>query len=197
MGRNGTLPHVAFVDPKFINEDSGTSADDHPHADIRNGQAFLNMIYNAVVSSPAWPQTILVINYDEWGGFFDHVPPTAAPIPLADRKAGNQDGLRGFRVPNFIISPWTPRGTVGHGLYDHTSVLRMIEWRWDLPPLTVRDATANNLANLLDFTQTNLEAPAFDVPPGPFGGECPPTPSIPNKWDGLRQLAKRYGFTTF
>lgn len=192
----GTLPHVAFVDPKFINEATGTSADDHPFADIRDGQAFLNMIYDAVVSSPAWPYTVLVINYDEWGGFFDHVPPTAAPIPRADQLAGNQDGLRGFRTPNFIISPWTPRGAVGHGLYDHTSILRMIEWRWDLLPLTVRDATANNLANLLDFTQTNLEAPAFDVAEGPFGQECASTSSISNEWDRLRQLARSYGFPT-
>lgn len=67
--RAGTLPHVAYVDPKFINNTAGTSWDDHPHADIRHGQAFLATIYNAVVSSPAWPHTILVINYDEWGGF--------------------------------------------------------------------------------------------------------------------------------
>jgi len=112
----GTLPHVAFVDPKFAVEDAGTSGDDHPHADIRDGQAFLNGIYNAVVQSPAWPQTVLVISYDEWGGFFDHVPPLAAPIPLATGRAGDTDGLRGFRVPNLIISPWTPRGAVGHGL---------------------------------------------------------------------------------
>src|SRR5262249_27569408 len=127
--RAGTLPHVAYVDPKFINNTAGTSWDDHPHADIRNGQAFLATIYHAVVSIAPWPHTILVINYDEWGGFFDHVPPSAAPIPESDQQAGNEDGLRGFRVPLFIISPWTPRGTVGHGLYDHTSVLRMIEWQ--------------------------------------------------------------------
>ncbi|HEX9868615.1 MAG TPA: alkaline phosphatase family protein [Candidatus Tectomicrobia bacterium] len=192
----GTLPHVAFVDPKFVHEAHGTSWDDHPHADIRNGQAFVNLIYEAVVTSPNWPNTVLVINYDEWGGFFDHVPPTAAPIPPADQAAGNQDGLRGFRVPTFIVSPWTPRGTVGHGLYDHTSVLRMIEWRWDLPPLTVRDATANNLADLLDFSHTQLEAPAFAVPGITLHQVCPVTPSVPNPWERLRQLARRSGFLT-
>src|SRR5581483_6489305 len=71
----GTLPAVAFVDPRFIEESSGTSGDDHPHADIRNGEAFLNLVYAAVTRGPAWDHTVLVINFDEWGGFFDHVPP--------------------------------------------------------------------------------------------------------------------------
>ena len=64
----GTLPHVSFVDPRFIGEDIGITNDDHPHADIRNGQAFLNAIYRAVTTSPNWASTVLVINYDEWGG---------------------------------------------------------------------------------------------------------------------------------
>lgn len=128
------------------------------------------------------------------GGFFDHVPPSAAPMPASDRRAGNQDGLRGFRVPLFIISPWTPRGTVGHGLYDHTSILRMIEWRWNLPPLSVRDATANNLADLLDFTQKNLAAPTFDVPGGTIHQACPSPPAAASQWEPLRQLARSYGF---
>jgi phospholipase C len=190
----GTLPLVAFVDPKLLGENIGTSIDDHPYADIRNGQVFLNSIYNAIVQSPAWPQTILVISYDEWGGFFDHVPPAPAPVPLASRRAGDTDGLRGFRVPNFIISPWTPRGVVGHGLFDHTSVLRMIEWQWHLRPLTIRDATAANLADLLDFSTTNLDAPVFDVPAGPFGARCPLPAAPPSEWEGLRALAQQYGF---
>jgi phospholipase C len=184
------------VDPKFLGAALGTSWDDHPHADIRNGQAFVNLIYEAVVTSPNWPNTVLVITYDEWGGFFDHVPPPAAPMPPADQAAGHRDGLRGFRVPAFLISPWTPRGTVGHGLYDHTSVLRLIEWRWDLPPLTVRDATANNLADLLDFSHPRLEAPAFAVPGLTWPQLCPDLPSVQSPWDGLRHLARSVGFFT-
>jgi phospholipase C len=167
----GTLPHVSFVEPQFLGEDLGLSNDDHPHADIRNGEAFLNSIYEAVTNSPNWPHTVLIINFDEWGGFFDHVPPALAPIPPADAALGS-DGRRGFRVPALIISPWSPRHTVAHGLYDHTSVLKMIEWRWSLRPLTVRDATANNLAEALDFTHVNLATPAFNVPPGPYAGIC-------------------------
>jgi phospholipase C len=92
----GTLPNVAFVDPSFIGEDVGTSNDDHPHADIRNGETFLNAIYRAVTLSPAWSRTVLVFNFDEWGGFFEHVSPPTAPIPPADQAAGNTDGLLGF-----------------------------------------------------------------------------------------------------
>jgi hypothetical protein len=112
---------------------------------------FLNAIYRAVTTSPVWSRTVLVFNFDEWGGFFEHVPPPTAPIPPADKLAGNTDGLLGFRVPCLLVSPFAPRERVSHVVCDHTSILRMIEWRWNLPPLTVPDATANNLATALDF----------------------------------------------
>ena len=192
----GALPSVAFVDPRFVDEDSGTSADDHPHADIRNGEAFMNSIYEAVTRSPSWSSTVLVFNYDEWGGFFDHVPPTAAPIPPADRAAGNADGLRGFRTPCIVVSPWAPRAHVASSLYDHTSILRMIEWRWRLAPLTVRDRTANNLAAELDFTRTTPQTvPHFDVPAGPFGSPCAVgSPAADTAWTNLLALAQSSGW---
>jgi phospholipase C len=175
---SGNLPHVAFVDPRFLGEASGTSDDDHPHADIRDGEAFLDLVYNAITTGPAWSKTLLVINFDEWGGFFDHVPPSAAPLPHADQVAGNADGLRGFRVPCLAISPWSRRGYVSHATLDHTSVLKLIEWRWELPPLSVRDQTATNLAVALDFEHPDLQAPRPVVPAGPFGVPCPSaTPS--------------------
>jgi phospholipase C len=193
----GTLPHVAFVDPRFIDEASGTSGDDHPHADIRTGEAFLNDVYRAVTTSPAWPRTALVFNYDEWGGFFEHVAPPTAPIPPADQAAGNADGLLGFRVPCVIVSPFAPRQSVSHVPFDHTSVLRMIEWRWNLPPLTVRDATASNLAQALDFGAPSLRAKQLSVAPGPFGGACPvvATPALEaDKWVQLRLMASTFGW---
>src|SRR2546423_7853992 len=94
----GTLPQVAFVDPAFLQEATGTGADDHPFNDVRAGEAFLNRIYAAVTASPAWARTILIINFDEWGGFFDHVAPTAGPIPAAGRAAGGA-GLPGLPTP--------------------------------------------------------------------------------------------------
>ncbi|MGI8965457.1 MAG: alkaline phosphatase family protein [Limisphaerales bacterium] len=171
----GTLPNVSFVEPRFFNESLGTSRDDHPHADIRNGEVFLNQVYQAVTLSPNWSNTVMVINFDEWGGFFDHVAPPTAPITPADQAVGNLDGRLGFRVPCLVISPWAKRGFVASGQYDHTSILNMIEWRWNLAPLTIRDQTAQNLAQVLDFSQTNYIAPQFIVPSGPFGVACPLT----------------------
>src|SRR5213596_4026984 len=201
----GTLPHVAFVDGSFLQELTGTGADDHPFCDVRAGEAMMNRIYRAVTQSPAWSRTVLVINFDEWGGFFDHVAPPVAPIPPADLAAGNADGRLGFRTPTLLISPFARRGQTSHAQYDHTSVLRMIEWRWGLDPLTVRDATANNLADELDFTQP-------DPTPGPvytvadvIGRFCPispteivtaagPSPGGRAYWRTLREVARRHGW---
>jgi phospholipase C len=155
----GSLPDVSFVDPRFLDEGSGSSGDDHPHADIRVGQQFVDSVYRAVTGGPSWSRTALVITYDEWGGFFDHVAPTTAPdvSPLT--------ALRGFRVPCLVISPWARRHHVDHRVYDHTSILRMIEWRWGLAPLTRRDAAARNLAEVLDLSGApNLYAPRWSVP---------------------------------
>jgi phospholipase C len=191
----GTLPRVSFVEPRFVGAALGLTNDDHPHADIRNGQAFLDMVYQAVTTSPNWGQTVMVVNYDEWGGFFDHVAPPFAAIPPADRAVGS-DGLMGFRVPAFVISPFARRGTVNHTLYDHTSVLKMIEWRWNLRPLTIRDKNANNLAESLDLSQRNLSAPVLGVPPGPFGELCGGIP-VPDKFDFLATIASNLGFPLF
>jgi phospholipase C len=182
----GTLPNVAFIDPRFEDESSGTSQDDHPHADIRNGEVFLNQIYDAVRNSPNWSKTLLIINFDEWGGFYDHVPPPLAPIPPATAAAGDTDGRLGFRVPCVVISPYARRNFIAHGQYDHTSILKMIEWRFGLPPLTVRDQTANNLAEILNLSSPDVTAPAFNVPTGPFGAPC--TPALPSPAMNLREL---------
>jgi len=157
---SGDLPEVAFVDPPFAGEDAGTSSDDHPHGDIRAGEAWLNQTYEAVVGGRDWKHTVLVIVFDEWGGFFEHVPPTEAP------DVDPAFALRGFRVPCVIVSPFARRGFVADGVYDHTSILRMIEWRWGLPALSVRDAQANNLADALDFSLKHRSvAPRYDVAP--------------------------------
>lgn len=188
----GSLPRFSMVDPRFIGEDIGITNDDHPHADIRNGEVFLNSIYEAVTSSPNWPNTILIINFDEWGGFFEHVPPPTRPPAPADAALGN-DGRLGFRVPCIVISPWSQNGVVAHGVYDHTSVLKLLEWRWQLRALTTRDANAPNLAAVLDFSRTNLEAPAFPVIPGIYDTQCPLIPGA-DKWTRLGELAGSIGF---
>ena len=156
--RAGTLPHVAYVEPKFTTPYVVYGNDDHPPTDMRAGQTLMNDVYNAVTSSPAWPRTLLVITYDESGGFFDHVPP--APGPDTDPKYA----LRGFRVPTLLISPYARRGHVDHTLYDHASILKLVEWRWGLAPLAPRDRHANNLAGALDFNRHDTHVPRFDVP---------------------------------
>ena len=87
-------PAVSFVDPRFTDEGSGTSGDDHPHADIRSGETFLAEVYNAVTTSPGWANTLLVINYDEWGGFYDHVAPGTAPDVERRRRPCAASGSR-------------------------------------------------------------------------------------------------------
>jgi phospholipase C len=185
----GTLPHVSFVEPRFLEESTGISNDDHPHADIRNGQAFLNTVYEAVVSSPAFARTVLVITYDEWGGFFDHVPPPSAPF--GDGAIGN-DGLLGFRVPSLVVAPFARKRFVSSAVLDHTSILRMIEWRWSLAPLTVRDMNATNLAEVLDFTKPKTKAPKYQVPPPQFPTICPPVAI--DKWATLLGMAPDFGW---
>jgi phospholipase C len=171
--RTGKLPAFSYIDPSYTFDDTGPKSgnegnDDHPHADIRAGEYFLSTIYNAVTQSSAWPRTLLIVTFDEWGGFFDHVPPPAA---AADVKPEYQQ--RGFRVPCLLISPFARRGHVAHGVYDHTSILKLAEWRWGLAPLSVRDAQAANLAGALDFSRRVLAAPKISAPRVLVGAACP------------------------
>jgi len=186
----GTLPDVSFVDPQFVDEEDGTSNDDHPHADIRAGEYFMNQVYDAVTSSPAWKNTVLVYTYDEWGGFFDHVAPTKAHDVAA------KTALRGFRVPTMVVSPFARRGHVAHETYDHTSILKMIEWRWGLKPLTPRDRYARNLAHALTFTDKDTSFPSYVVPPfTPVGCSAPTALATSGpeyqEWPALRDLIAR------
>jgi len=203
----GQLSEVSFIDPRFQDENTGSSNDDHPHADIRAGEYFLNQIYNALVTSPNWSSTVLVINYDEWGGFFDHVAPPLAPVPTATRAAGISEGINvndplfgllGFRTPKLIVSPFARRGYVSHEYFDHTSVLKMIEWRFGLQPLTVRDQTANNLADVLDFAHPNVSFNVYPVPAA-VSAPCLAAPvgsSAEDEFSTLRQYAQSLGFLT-
>ncbi|MFP5327395.1 MAG: alkaline phosphatase family protein, partial [Acidimicrobiia bacterium] len=121
--------------------------DDHPHADIRLGQQFISEVVNAFIDSPQWTRGALFINYDEWGGFFD----TSAPPQVADERAAQGFDQLGFRVPAAVISPFATGGLASH-TYDHTSILKFIEWRYGLGNLTMRDAAARNIGEVLDFS---------------------------------------------
>ncbi len=180
----GTLPAVSFVDPRFTLGDDGTGNDDHPHADIGAGDAFIARTFEAVARAPSWPHTVFVVTYDEWGGFFDHVtPPRAAAANRADPDIRFGQTLLGFRVPTIVASPFT-RGSPDHPridsrVFDHTSILKLIEWRWRLQPLTRRDGgwSVRNLVRTLDFEHPNADVPDLpDVtppPPAPCAGPAP------------------------
>jgi phospholipase C len=198
--RNGTLPVYSYVDPLFIGESQGASNDDHPHADIRRGQSFIASIVNALLASPNWDSTVLLITYDEWGGFFEHVVPLALPdTPRAVRfSPAYQDPTlvqTGFRVPMYLVSPFAAAGAVRHRPFDHTSILRLVEWRWNLAPVSWRDATALNPATMLDFTQRNPTTQIPAVPdPGPH--DCGTTHELGEPfWHDLRDAAAAGGWS--
>ena len=185
---NGTLPAVSFVDPTFADfAPDGSGNDDHPPADIRRGDAFLARIFNAVAKNgPLWPSTVLIVSYDEWGGFFDHVPPPRATAPNSvDPDLVNGKALLGLRVPAVIASPFSrgePDDPKVKGMtFDHTSILKLIEWRFGLAPLTARDASddVQNLARALNFQHTNATVPDLPLPAAPPPATCTqPSPSV-------------------
>lgn len=160
----GTLPGFSIVDPDF-----NTGSEEDPQ-NIANGQTFAAQVVSAVMQGPAWSKTLLVWAYDEHGGYYDHVPPPPAlapdsiapqaPVGTGGEKA--YDGFRryGFRVPAVVVSPFARPNHVTHVIHDHTSILAMVERKWNLPALTYRDA---NAADLMDFL--DLSAPGFQEPP--------------------------------
>jgi phospholipase C len=135
---DGTLPAVSFVKPIGLDNE-------HPsYTSIARGQEHVLQLVSAIQASPYWPTTAIIITYDENGGAWDHVAP-----PVVDRWGP------GTRVPAVIVSPWARRGYVDHTVYNTTSILKLIETRWQLKPLGKRDATAANLTAAFDFTQPN------------------------------------------
>ncbi len=117
----GELPDVAIVEPPY------SIADDHPTHDPRRGQQFLGYVVNALLKSQSWKSSALILTYDEHGGFFDHVPPPSSP-----EDAREPLDVLGIRVPTLVVSPFTPRMVVSDSL-EHTSILKTIAERWNLP----------------------------------------------------------------
>jgi phospholipase C len=204
----GTLPAVSYIDPRFTLLDGVFANDDHPHADIRAGDAFLSEVFHAVAAGPGWPGTVLIVTYDEWGGFFDHVAPPRATAPNGvDPDLVGGRSLLGLRVPVVVASPFTrgfsllPR--VNHLTFDHTSVLKLIEWRWRLDPLTARDASPDvgNLASALRFGASDSSVPFLPRPLPPWPRACPATAadmssprSTEREWDDLLRSAIASGW---
>ncbi|MFY9927892.1 MAG: alkaline phosphatase family protein [Streptosporangiaceae bacterium] len=182
---HGTLPSFSIVDPDF-----DAYSEENPQ-DIRKGESFAAEVINRVLHGPGWPRTLLIWLYDEHGGYYDHVPPPAAIPPddiegravigsrgrletflrpilpgLVKTKENEDAGPHrydqyGFRVPAVIVSPYARPGYVCSRVLDHTSVLRLVEEKWNLPPLTARDAAASTPLDALDLDGQ----PAFAEPP--------------------------------
>jgi len=182
---NGTLPAFSIVDPDF-----DAYSEENPQ-DIRKGESFAAEVINRVMHGKGWPDTLLIWVYDEHGGYYDHVmPPPAVPpddvegrsltggtarlqsvlrrfFPKMVKTEENlNEGTRrydryGFRVPAVLVSPYSRPEYVCGEVLDHTSVLKLVEQKWNLPPLTARDAAAISPLSALDLTGP----PAFLEPP--------------------------------
>src|SRR5215472_5670502 len=136
--QTGNLPAVSWVVTQ-------SAQSEHPPASVCAGENWTVEQLNAVMSGPAWKSTVVFLTWDDFGGFYDHVPP-----PVADNFGF------GPRVPLLIISPWARRGYIAHTPLEFSSVLKFIEERFDLSPLTDRDSEANDMLDSFDFDQRSL-----------------------------------------
>jgi phospholipase C len=157
---SGNLPAFSIVDPYTnFSEENG---------DISVGEAYAALFIQAAMNGPAWEKTAVIWTYDEHGGWYDHVPPRPAVKPdnvPPELKPGDVPGaydFTGFRVPCSVVSAWSKRNYVSHQTFDHTSILKLVETKWNLPALTYRDANAHNM---LDFFDLSASKPPFADPP--------------------------------
>jgi phospholipase C len=158
----GTLPAVSFMAP------SGSS--EHPPGDVRAGERFVRTLVSALMSSSSWNTSAFMWTYDEWGGWYDHVPP-----PAVDEYG------YGLRSPALLVSPYARKGHVDHTTLDFTSQLKFIENNWGLPPLAARDAAANDITSAFDFSAGPRPAVLLD-------GDRTPT-ELPQPHSGVVYLS--------
>jgi phospholipase C len=166
---DGTLPAVSFVDPDY-----SLFSGEQPQ-DVRSAESFVAQVVNAVMHGSGWEYTILVVLHDSHGGYYDHVPPPEAVPPgdaISRRRRKRRDEAAsfdqlGFRVPVVLVSPYARPSYVLSNTCDHTSILKLIEELWNLPPLTLRDASAYSPLEALDLAGAPrfLTPPKFSVPP--------------------------------
>lgn len=188
----GTLPSVSFVEPA-----SAEGLDEHPAdvgsgaVNIQTGAGFVASLINGLMNSPSWKDSIFILTWDEFGGFYDHVSPQPAVSPDGiapkDLRTGdiclNTDGsinpsptcnfqYTGYRLPLVVISPFTKKNFVSHQVMDYTAMLKLIEERFNLPALTARDAAQPSMANeFFDFNGAPWKTPPTP-PPQLINGAC-------------------------
>jgi phospholipase C len=168
---SGKLPNIAFVDPPFRDGGGadGVSADEHPLGDVRLGQAWMADIVRAFTQSPCYRRGALFIVYDEWGGFFDHVRPPRVRDARSSTNVDEDFGQMGFRIPAVAISPYARRRRgrgirVRHARLGFESILKLIEYRFRLGALTVRDRYATNIGTTFDWDRPRFEVPDLPDP---------------------------------
>jgi phospholipase C len=178
----GTLPVYSFLEPDF----GAAGNSQHPNYDVALGEQLIHDVYYTLRNSPSWNDTLLLITYDEHGGNYDHVAPPGGAVP-PDNSVGEFDGFDftrfGVRIPALLISPRIAAGTVFRaksGTIDHTSVLKTIELRWGLDPLTARDKAAPDLGDVLTLATPRTDDPLKGVAV-PVSGTTPhPNASQPS-----------------
>jgi phospholipase C len=147
------LESVVIIDPDFL------SNDDHPSHNIQLGQALIGSIYTALANSQYWERSLLIITYDEHGGFFDHVPP---PTTVDDN--GPEFAQMGFRVPTLVIGPHVRVGAIDHTVYEHSSFAATVARRFGLPPLNQRMAATADVSSCIDPALVDNPQPPVPVP---------------------------------
>ncbi|MGC2161523.1 MAG: alkaline phosphatase family protein [Silvibacterium sp.] len=158
--------NYVFIEPSYclLNDYKGSTSE-HPLDDVRLGEGLIKSTYEAIRNSAVWNSSVLIITWDEHGGFYDHaIPPAAiAPGDTTPTDSHNQYGFTfeqyGPRVPAVVISPWIPKNTVDHRLYDHSSIPATVEKLFGMTPLTKRDAAANTLLPLFSLDAARSDSP--------------------------------------
>jgi phospholipase C len=176
----GNLSNLNFIDPPFADGGGGNglSGDEHPHGDIRIGQAFMSAIALAFVNSAYYQQGkgAMFVNYDEWGGFFDHVPPKLVPDDRQDPDLDKSYGVTGFRIPGVAISPYTraqgTSGRVSHQTVTHDSILKLISYTFGLGYLNKRHRYASNIGRSFDWANPNFNPPSLTPALPPLTTPC-------------------------
>jgi len=192
------FPQVVFIEPRYTDAPHFEAAcDDHAPSAITPGQTFLNLVYSDLITNwDRWLKSLLIVNYDENGGFFDHLKPLpipANPPPGASYKFGPFH-TTGPRVPAYLISPFVKKGAVYHGNLDHTSVLKCIAQRFGNGSYSP-DVDARPVGNIFDALE--LDAPRgddADFPPAPnaagFTPGTPPQDAMPQAFAAAVSKAK-------
>jgi phospholipase C len=173
---NGNLPKVVMIESGV-----NTGLDEHPRNNCQTGAQYISRFFFALMKSPLWTKSAMILTYDEHGSFYDHVPPPKAvkPDDIAphypnDATVKADFDRYGFRVPFVMVSPWVKKNYVSHEVTDHTSILKLIERRFNLEPLSRRDAAAHDFTDMFDFNQMSWEVPP-DLPAQPRDGTCMPS----------------------